>query len=44
MIYINLAIACVLVEVVFDKQFPEFGALVVDSNGIRRLSWLARME
>ena len=29
----NVAIACVLVEVVFDEQLSEFGALVVDSNG-----------
>ena len=29
----NMAIACVLVEVVFDEQLSEFGALVVDSNG-----------
>ena len=29
----NVAIACVLVEVVFDEQLSEFGVLVVDSNG-----------
>ena len=28
-----MAIACVLVEVGFDEQLSEFGALVVDSNG-----------
>ena len=29
----NVAIACILVEVVFDEQLSEFGVLVVDSNG-----------
>ena len=29
----NVAIACVLVAVVFDEQLSEFGALVVDGNG-----------
>ena len=28
-----MAIACILVEVVFDEQLSEFGVLVVDSNG-----------
>ena len=29
----NVAIACVLVEVVFDEHLSEFGALVLDNNG-----------
>ena len=29
----NAVIVCVMGELVFDEQLPEFGALVVDSNG-----------